>query len=104
MIIYQGWIDIWGPWNAFVEQRYSNNCKTRWTRIWRNGYLESRVTIQRKINGVTSVKEAYPYSAGTYHTAGTNYTDMLYCPRNTCSAQSTGTAKGYPTLTTNWFW
>lgn len=94
-------IDLW-VYNAYVEQRYSPTCKTRWTRIYRTNSkwsMDSSVTLRRIINGSIS-GETYPKSG--WYSGALNYTDMLYCPRYTCTAESRGSVSGYGSGKTAW--
>ncbi len=70
------------PYTLYLDQRWSPNCGTRWTRTYSGSqaYYETTVTIQRD----TDDYEKYPYN----HSGTLNYTDMVYCPRSICAANS----------------
>jgi hypothetical protein len=86
-------IDIpWTAKNAVVEQFYSYKCDARWTRITSTSYgysIKTNVRIKRNIKGAISAK-TYPTNTSSYFSSYINWSDMLHCPRNTCTAESFG--------------
>lgn len=80
-------------WPIYVDQRFSPTCNTRWSRFRSNVGQPTTATIIRN-DGLT-------YSF--YHNGTLNYSDMVYCPRNTCAANAKVTA-GTSTIQTGNIW
>lgn len=95
-------IDI--PWtfnHAVVRQVYSPACLTRWTKVESYNVgsdISTKVTIRRNYDGNIS-EMTHPPAPGDYLDSQMNWTDMLYCPRNTCSAESYAEVEGVGSVT-----